>query len=458
MSMTSTSAFRSEIAGTVIEPGHPSYDAARAVHNGMIDRRPAVIVQCATADDVSATVRQAHEMGLAVAIRGGGHSGPGFGTCDGGVVLDLSALRRVDVDPSSQTAHVEGGCTWHDVDAATHPYGLAVPCGIISSTGVGGLTVGGGHGYLARKYGLTIDNLLSADMVLADGRRVTASATTEPELFWAIRGGGGNFGVVTRFTFRARPVSTVIGGPLIWSWDDMPAMMRLYRDRFHSMPDDVFGFFAELIVPPGPPFPEPLHLSRACAIVWCSTASAEETASLLAPFREFRKPLIDFVGPLPMPALNSMFDVLYPKGTRSYWRGDFFETLPDEAIALHEKYGRRLPSVQSTVHLYPIDGAAGRVGADDTAWAYRHATLSEVILGADSNPAQDATITSWAKDYWLAVHPYSCGGAYVNFMMDDEGQDRVRRTYGSHYTRLAAAKRLYDPDNVFRVNQNIRPR
>src|SRR5262249_6452605 len=215
MSITSTSAFRSEIAGTVIEPGDPSYDAARAVHNGMIDRRPALIVQCATADDVSATVRLAHEMGLAVAIRGGGHSGPGFGTCDGGVVVDLSALRRVEVDVSSQTVRVEGGCTWHDVDAATHPHGLTVPTGVISSTGVGGLPLGGGHASLARMYGLRTDSLLWADMVLADGRRVTASATTEPELFWAIRGGGGNFGVVTRFTFRARPVSTVLGGPLI---------------------------------------------------------------------------------------------------------------------------------------------------------------------------------------------------------------------------------------------------
>ena len=455
MSITSTATFRTTITGMVIEPGDPAYDAARVVHNGMIDRHPAMIVQCATSDDVVGAVQLAHDGGLAVAIRGGGHSGPGFGTCDGGVVVDLSALSRVEVDPIAQTARVGGGSAWSAVDAATHLHGLSVPCGIVSSTGVGGLTLGGGHGYLARKYGLTIDNLLSAEMVLADGRRVTASATSEPELFWAIRGGGANFGVVTEFTFRARPVSTVIGGPMIWSWDDMPAMMGFFLDRFSGLADDVYSFFAELIVPPGPPFPEALHLSRACAIVFCSTASPEETAGLLAPYREFRKPIIDFVGPVPMPALNSMFDGLYPKGTRTYWRGDFFETVPDEAIALHEKYGRRLPSFQSTMHLYPIDGAAGRVGPDDTAWAYRHARLSEVIVGADGSPAQDATITSWAKDYWLAVHPYSCGGAYLNFMMDDEGQQRVRNTYGSHYDRLAATKRRYDPDNVFRINHNI---
>jgi len=455
MSISSTATFRTTFRGTVIEPGDPAYDAARGVHNGMIDRHPALIVQCATSDDVAAAVRLAHDSGMAAAIRGGGHSGAGFGTCDGGVVVDLSGLRQVQVDPVAQTARVGGGCTWSEVDAATHPHGLSVPTGIISSTGVGGLTLGGGHGYLTRKYGLTIDNLQSADMVLADGRRVTASDTSEPDLFWAIRGGGANFGVVTEFTFRARPVSTVIGGPMIWSWHDMPAMMGYFLDRFSALPDDVYAFFAELIVPPGPPFPEALHLSRACAIIWCSTASPEETAGLMSPFREFRKPIIDFVGPLPMPALNSMFDGLYPKGVRTYWRGDFFETVPEEAVVLHEKYGRRLPSFQSTMHLYPIDGAAGRVGPDETAWAYRHARLSEVIVGADGSPAQDATITNWAKDYWLALHPYSCGGAYLNFMMDDEGQQRVRSTYGSHYDRLAATKRRYDPDNVFRVNHNI---
>jgi hypothetical protein len=287
MSISSTASFRTTITGTVIEPGDPTYDAARAVHNGMIDRHPSLIVQCATSGDVAAAVQLAHDNGLAVAIRGGGHSGPGFGTCDGGVVVDLSGLRHIEVDPVSETARVGGGCTWSDVDVATHPHGLSVPCGIVSSTGVGGLTLGGGHGYLARKYGLTIDNLIAAEMVLADGRRVTASATSEPELFWAIRGGGANFGVVTEFTFRARPVSTVIGGPMIWSWNDMPAMMGFFLDTFSGLPEDVYAFFAELIVPPGPPFPEALHLTRACAIVWCSTAGAEETAALLAPSASF---------------------------------------------------------------------------------------------------------------------------------------------------------------------------
>jgi len=457
MNISGTASLRSKVSGTVIEPGDPRYDEARATHNGMIDKRPALIVQAASVDDVRAAVLLAHDTKLPAAIRGGNHSGPGFGSTDAGIVIDLAGLKSITVDPSSGTVQVGGGCTWGEVDKATHSHGLAVPCGVISSTGVGGLALGGGTGYLTRKYGLTIDSLLSAEMVLADGRVVTASATSEPDLYWAIRGGGGNFGVVTRFTFQGRPVANVIGGPIVWAWEDMPAMMRFFTDNFHQLPDDIYGFFAELIVPPGPPFPEALHMSRACGIVWCSLLNAEDTAAHLAPFREFRKPLVDFVGPLPMPVLNSLFDGLYPKGTRSYWKGDFFDQVPDEAIALHQKYGSRLPSVQSTMHLYPIDGAAGRVGADDTAWGYRGAKYSEVILGADSTPANDATISSWARDYWLAVHPYSCGSGYVNFLMGDEGQERVDRTYRGHYAKLSSIKRRYDPDNVFRVNHNIKP-
>jgi len=332
-----------------------------------------------------------------------------------------------------------------------------VPCGVISSTGVGGLTLGGGTGYLTRKYGLTIDSLLSADMVLADGRSVTASATSEPDLYWAIRGGGGNFGVVTNFTFQGRPVANVIGGPIVWAWEDMPAMMRFFMDNFHQLPDDIYGFFAELIVPPGPPFPEALHMSRACGIVWCSLLNAEDTAAHLVPFREFRKPLVDFVGPLPMPVLNSLFDGLYPKGTRAYWKGDFFDQVPDEAIALHQKYGSRLPSVQSTMHLYPIDGAPARVAADATAWGHRGTRFSQVILGADASPASDARVTQWARDYWLALHPHSAGAGYVNFLMGDEGQERVPGTYRTNYERLVRVKGQYDPGNLFRVNHNIVP-
>jgi FAD/FMN-containing dehydrogenase len=351
MNMNVTQTLRAQVHGQIVQPGDPDYDDARAVHNGMIDRRPALVVRCADENDVQTAIAIARDHGMPLAIRGGGHSGPGFGTCDGGVVADLGALRGVRVDPSTGTVRVGGGATWADVDRATAPHGLSVPCGVISSTGVGGLTLGGGHGFLARKYGLTIDNLLAADVILADGRRVLADASHEPDLFWALRGGGGNFGAVTAFTFQAHPVSTVIGGPMLWAWEDMPAMMRLFADRSAELPEDVYGFFAELIVPPGPPFPEALHLSRACAIVWCSLADEARTAESLDAFRRHRTPLVDFVGPLPMPAINSMFDVLYPKGTRSYWKGDFFDSISDEAIALHDKYGRQVPTVQSTMHI-----------------------------------------------------------------------------------------------------------
>jgi hypothetical protein len=448
---------RARVRGQIVQPGDPAYDEARAVHNGMIDRHPALLVRCADPEDVRTAVAIASELAVPLAIRGGGHSGPGFGTCDGGVVADLGALRDVTVDPSHGTVSVGGGATWADVDRATAPHGLSVPTGIISSTGVGGLTLGGGHGYLVRKYGLTIDNLLSADVVLADGRMVTADATREPDLFWALRGGGGNFGAVTAFTFRAHPVSTVIGGPMLWAWQDMPAMMRFFVDRCAEFPEDLYGFFAELIVPPGPPFPEALHLSRACAIVWCSLGDAARTASWLEPFRRHRAPIVDFVGPLAMPAINSMFDGLYPKGTRSYWKGDFFDRVTDDAIGLHEKYGRDVPTVQSTMHMYPVDGAAARVPADKTAWAHRGTRFSQIILGADAKPDSDARVTRWARDYWLALHPHSAGAGYVNFLMGDEEHERVPRTYGPNYERLSRVKAQYDPGNLFRVNHNITP-
>ena len=450
-------AIREAIRGSVTAPGDPGYDQARAVHNGMIDRHPAAIVRCADQADVAAVVRIAHEAGVPVAIRGGGHSGPGFGTCDGGVVVDLADLDDVSVDPATGRVRVGGGGTWAQVDRTTAEYGLAVPCGIVSSTGVGGLSLGGGHGYLTRKYGLTIDNLLAAQVVLADGRVVTADPGHEPDLFWALRGGGGNFGVVTGFTFQAQPVGQVIGGPILWSWEDMPAMLRFYADRLPDLPDDLYGFFGELIVPPGPPFPEELQLTRACAIVWCSLADGEQTAQWLAPFREHRPPTLDLVGPLPMPALNSMFDALYPKGTRSYWKGDFFDTISDEQVAVHEQHGRDLPSVQSGMHLYPIDGAAARISPDETAWAYRGARWSQAIVGADGEVAHDDELRSWARDYWSALQPYSAGGAYVNFMQGDEGQGRVRGSYRDHLDRLASIKAAVDPDNVFRVNHNIAP-
>ena len=444
------------IRGTVTGPDDPGYDEARAVYNGMIDRRPALVVRCADVADVIAAIRFARENDLAVAVRGGSHNGGGLGTVDGGLVIDLGALRSVRVDPLRQIVEVDGGATLGDVDHASHAFGLAVPGGIISTTGVGGLTLGGGIGHLTRGFGLTIDNLLGVDVVLADGTLVRAGADHHEDLFWAVRGGGGNFGVVTRFTFRGRPVSTVIAGPMLWELDDAPEIMRFYRDFIGEAPRELGGFFAFLTVPPGPPFPAELHLRKMCAVVWTHTGSPEAAARDLAPVRDFKRPVLDGVMPLPLPAWQSAFDALYPRGQQQYWRADFVNELSDQAIAAHLEHAAEAPTWLSTMHLYPIDGAAAEPGNADTAWAYRDARWAEVIFAVDPDPAGAAAIKRWAIDYWEAVHPFSAGGAYVNFMMD-EGQERVRATYRGNYERLATVKRRYDPSNFFHVNQNIRP-
>jgi FAD/FMN-containing dehydrogenase len=449
-------ALAAQVRGAVIEPADEAYDAARALYNAMIDRRPALIVRCADVADVIAAVRFARAEGVELAIRGGGHNGGGLGSVDGGLVVDLSGLRGVRVDPDRRTAIVAGGATLGEVDHATHAFGLALPAGIISTTGVGGLTLGGGLGHLTRRYGLSIDNLLAADVVLADGSFVQASEREHSELFWAIRGGGGNFGVVTAFTFRLHPVTTVVAGPMLWELDQAGDVMRFYRDFLPQAPEALNGFFAFLTVPPGPPFPEHLHLRKMCGVVWCHGGSEADAARDLAPVRAFAEPALDGVGAMPYPLLQSAFDGLYPPGHQWYWRADFVREIPDEAVDRHLEFARRLPTMQSTMHLYPVDGAAARVASDATAWGYRDARWAQVMVGVDPDPATAGALRDWTVAYWEALHPYSLGGAYVNFMMD-EGDARVRSTYRGNYDRLARAKRRYDPLNVFHVNQNIRP-
>src|SRR5438477_171080 len=349
---------KAKLRGPVIEQDDPDYDDARKVYNAMIDKKPRLIARCADVADVISSVNFARKHGLLLAIRSGGHNGGGLGICDDGLVIDLGLIKYTRVDPAARTVIVGGGCTWGDVDHATHAFGLATPSGIISTTGVGGLTLGGGIGHLTRKCGLTIDNLISADVVLADGSFVKANAN--------------------------------------------------------------------------------------------------ENADLFKPIRAFKKAALDFVGPLPQPALQSMFDAIYPPGLQWYWRADFVRKLSDEAIAEHIKFANALPSMHSTMHLYPINGAAGRVGKNETAWNYRDATWAQVMVGVDPDPANNDKTISWTKSYWDALHPYSAGGAYVNFMMD-EGEERVKATYGDNYQRLVEIKNKYDPDNLFRVNQNIKP-
>ncbi|HEY2480314.1 MAG TPA: FAD-binding oxidoreductase [Solirubrobacterales bacterium] len=443
--------------GQFVAPEDGGYDEARAVYNGMIDRRPGLIARVADPRDVAEVVSFAAAHDLLLAVRGAGHNGAGLGTVDDGIVLDLAGLKSIEVDPGARTVRVGGGCTWGEVDAATGQHGLATPSGIISTTGVGGLTLGGGLGHLTRKCGLTIDNLLEAEVVLASGETVRASAEENPDLFWAIRGGGGNFGVVTSFLFRLHEVGTIVGGPTFWSIEDSAEVLRAYRDFLPSAPRELNGFFLYGSVPPAPPFPEELHLRKICGVVWCYAGAPEDAAAAMAPLLEATpEPLLHGVQEMPLPALQGAFDPVYPAGDQWYWRADFVKEIPEAAIEAHAKFGPEMPTWQSTMHLYPIDGAAHDVDSSDTAWAYRDARWGSVFAGVDKDPANAEKIKRWTVDYFEALHPYSAGGAYVNMMMD-EGQERVRASYGDNYDRLAKVKAAYDPGNLFRVNQNIAP-
>lgn len=453
---TTVNDLEGSLRGQLLRPGDSGFHAASQVYNAMIQREPAVIARCADVADVIAAVRFARDNDLIVAVRGGGHNAGGLGVCDGGLVIDLSRMRGVRVDPDERTARVEGGCTWGDVDHATHAFGLATVSGIISTTGVGGLTLGGGHGYLTRKYGLTIDNLLAADVVLADGRLVRASADENEDLFWALRGGGGNFGVVTSFLFRLHCVDTVHAGPTLWQLEDAAEAMRFYRDLMREAPEDLYGFFAFLSVPPGPPFPAHLHGKTVAGAVWCYLGPDEGADEMLEPVRSFEPTAFQHIGKMPYPQLQSTFDPLYPSGLQWYWKADFVRDLPDEAIVENVRHGAQLPTPLSSMHLYPIDGAPQRVGPNETAFHHRDANFSQVIVGVSPDPADNERMTQWTRDYWDAVHPYSAGGAYVNFMMD-EGEDRIVATYRDNYPRLVEIKNKYDPTNLFRMNQNIKP-
>ena len=461
MSSTPAQAARRELtafAGELIGPDDAGYPEARAVYNAMIDKRPALIARCADADAVARVIAFARAHDLPLAVRGGGHHGAGLGTADGGVVADLSPLKSIQVDPEARTVRVGGGCVWGEVDRATNAHGLATPSGIISTTGVGGLTTGGGLGHLTRKCGLTIDNLLAADLVLADGSRVRASSDENTDLFWAVRGGGGNFGVVTSFLFRLHEVSTVVAGPTFWPVEISAQVLAAYRDFLPNAPRELNAFFLHGSVPPAPPFPEEIQLRKTAGVVWCHTGGDTEAAArAMAPLLDaLPGPLLHAAGPMQHPDMQGMFDGLYPPGDQWYWRADFVNDIPDEAVELHAKFGAEVPTPQSTMHLYPIDGAAHDVGNDETPWAYRDARWASVFAGVDRDPANAGVIKQWTVDYFEALHPYSAGGAYVNMMMD-EGQERVRASYRDNYDRLARIKADRDPDNVFRLNQNIHP-
>lgn len=446
--------FASKLRGKIILPQDETYNKTRVVYNAMIDKHPGMFVMCVDVADVIAAVNFARENDLLVAVRGGGHNGGGLGLCNEGLVIDVSGLKTVRVDTKDNTVRVGGGNIWGEVDHATHPFGLAVPAGIISTTGVGGLTLGGGIGYLSRKYGLTIDNLLEADMVLADGTFVTVNQKQNTDLFWAIRGGGGNFGIVTSFKFQAHPVKNVYGGPTLWPIEKTEEIMKWYHDFLQNAPDELNGFIATMIIP-GPPFPPPLHNRQFCGIVWCYAGDMDKAEEVFKPVHAMN-PEFSHVGEMPYPSMQSLFDGLFPPGLQWYWRADFFNELGKEVSTKHFEFGSKIPTPLSQMHLYPISGAAGRVAKDATPWAYRDAKYAGVIVGVDPDPSKASVITNWCKDYWAALHPFSAGGAYSNFMMD-EGQDRVKASYGHNYERLAKIKKQFDPHNLFKVNQNILP-
>ena len=456
MDGAAVTSLREGIRGAVITPGDEAYDASRQVRNGMIDKRPAVIVQPVNAGDVMTAVRFAADNAMTVAVRGGGHSVPGFGTCDEGVVIDLSAMRGVRVDPLTQTARVSGGATWGDLNAAAYPFGLATTGGIISTTGVGGLTLGGGIGYLARGLGLALDNLLAADVVTADGGFHVASEKDDAELFWAIRGGGGNFGVVTSFEFRLSPVKDIYGGPMFFELDKAGDLFRLYREFIADAPEQFGGFPAYQIAPPLPFIPEDRHGDPLALMVTCWAGDLDQGERVLRPFRDLAPVVAEMVGPMPYPALNSAFDALYPSGLRHYWKANFVSDLTDDAIAAHVEHGSRVPELTSTMHIYPINGACHRVAPESTAFAYRDASFATVIAGMWPDAKDDEANIAWVRDYYEATAPHSEEGGYINFMAEDD-QSRIRANYRGNYDRLAEIKRRYDPGNLFRHNQNIAP-
>jgi FAD/FMN-containing dehydrogenase len=447
---------RESVRGEVITTADPAYDEARTVHNGMISRYPEVVLRAGQVADVIAGVNFARDRGLALAVRGGGHSAPGFGTCDGGMVIDLSPMRTVYVDPATATARADGGATWGDFNHATHSFGLATTGGIVSTTGVAGLTLGGGIGYLSRRYGLSIDNLRSAQVVTADGQVVTASKEENAELFWALRGGGGNFGVVTSFEFQLHPVDDIYAGIFFYELESAREVLRFFADFIPNAPEAYGAFPAFQVAPPLPFVPADRVGDTFCAAIVHWAGPLEQGEEAMAPFREVAPVAAEMVGRMPYPALNSAFDDLFPKGIRSYWKGSFVSELSDAAIEEHVIHGAQVPEVSATMHLYPINGACHRVAADESAFAYRDATFAQVIVAAWQDPAVDEDRIRWVRDYYAATAQYAEPGGYVNFMAsDDDG--KVQDNYRGHYQQLAEIKTRYDPANLFHLNQNIRP-
>ena len=452
------SELRDRVAGDVIEPDNAAYDEARRVFNAMaLEKRPAVVVRPLNEDGVVAAVNFARENRLDLAIRGGGHNAAGFGTVDGGLVISFANMRKVTVDPVARRARAQGGATWGEYNDATHEHGLASTGGILSTTGVAGLTLGGGIGYLTRGIGLACDNLVGADVVLADGRRVHASKDENADLFWSLRGGSGNFGVVTTFEFELHPIKDVYWGPMFYDLSDAEAVISGFTEYIKTAPEQIGGFPGFHIAPPLPFIPEERQGKPHALVVGCWAGPLDEGEKHFKAFHEFAPVVAEHVGPVPYPAINSAFDALYPYGElQNYWKANFIRDLTPAGVDAHVEHGSKVPALQSNMHLYPINGAVHRVGADETAFAYRNCLYADVIAGMWPDPADNAANIKWVRDYAEATSPHSEAGGYINFMSEDD-QGRIRDNFSGDYDRLVEVKRKYDPDNLFHLNQNIKP-
>jgi FAD/FMN-containing dehydrogenase len=453
--MSSIEQLRSSVSGRVIEAGDAEYDEARQVYNFMIDKRPRVVVSCASPSDVAATIGFAREAGLDIAVRGGSHSVPGFGTGDDAVVVDLSGMQAVSVDEAG-LGRIQGGATLGAVNEALTPLGLAFPAGIISTTGAGGLTLGGGIGYLSRRCGLSVDNIVSAQVVLASGDVVEASEAENPELLWALKGGGGNFGVVTEFRVRLHRVDGVLAGPMFFELDDGPAVFRFFREFIKDAPREYGGFPLFNQAPPLPFIPENRVGEPFAGVMHCWSGDPAEGEAIVARFREVATPMAEHVATMSVADVNSMFDPLVPRGLQHYWKAAFVKELTDEALAAHFEHAPRLPSMNSTMHMYPINGACHDVPQEATAFGHRDASFATVIAGMWPDPTENEANTQWVRDYYDAIAPHSEPGAYINFASSDDSGKAVDN-YGANYERLQQVKRQYDPGNLFHLNQNVLP-
>ena len=448
---------KANIKGEVILPSDTLYDSARTIWNATVDKHPALIARCATTADVVSAVNFARDNGLVLAVRGGGHNIAGSALCDDGIVIDLSQMKAVQVDAGTRRAIVEGGATLADFDAATQAYGLAVPLGINSTTGVAGLTLGGGFGWLSRKYGMTIDSLESAEVVTATGEVVRASASENADLFWALRGGSGNFGVVTRFEFRLHPVGpNVLSGLIVFALSEAKAVLQQYREFMAKAPDELSVWTVLRQAPPLPFLPAEVHGKEIIALAILYTADPKAGESLVEPLRKFGTPLGEHVGAQPYTAWQQAFDPLLTPGARNYWKSHNFSALKDGLFDVVIEYVKKLPSPQCEIFFGAIGGATTRPAPDSAAYSHRDAQYVMNVHGRWSDEADDERCIRWARDYFNASAPYASGGVYVNFLTADEG-DRVKTAYGQNYDRLARIKRTYDPANLFCTNQNIRP-